>query len=314
VAGIGSKTAGGLAAELYEYGPERLGYKPAKLYWFSYRGIRGPHLHEPYRRADTYGHLEVAVRRLMALARKYPGVDVDLFAHSQGGVVARLFLESQAAAWNPRLPRVAHLVTFASPNQGAPLAGVADELRASSAGRSVLDAVSRWSRSGAPIPDPLTPAVAELAPGSSVMSALARQDVAYGTQILTLASPFDVVVPADRARIPGKLNRVVPSNGLDAHAAIVRIFLPARRAGSVQVLVGRPRPCIGRGARLARAPSRREPGASSRCRLGPLRSHRMVLGGSEELRKEEPPPSGGWADRGGGPDFPCGELCLRSRY
>jgi hypothetical protein len=228
VAGIGSKTAGGLAAELYEYGPERLGYKPAKLYWFSYRGIRGPHLHEPYRRADTYGHLEVAVRRLMALARKYPGVDVDLFAHSQGGVVARLFLESQAAAWNPRLPRVAHLVTFASPNQGAPLAGVADELRASSAGRSVLDAVSRWSRSGAPIPDPLTPAVAELAPGSSVMSALARQDVAYGTQILTLASPFDVVVPADRARIPGKLNRVVPSNGLDAHAAIVRSE-PARR-------------------------------------------------------------------------------------
>lgn len=228
MAGIGSKTAGGLAAELYEYGPERLGYKPAKLYWFSYRGIRGPHLHEPYRRADTYGHLEVAVRRLMALARKYPGVDVDLFAHSQGGVVARLFLESQAAAWNPRLPRVAHLVTFASPNQGAPLAGVADELRASSAGRSVLDAVSRWSRSGAPIPDPLTPAVAELAPGSSVMSALARQDVAYGTQILTLASPFDVVVPADRARIPGKLNRVVPSNGLDAHAAIVRSE-PARR-------------------------------------------------------------------------------------
>jgi hypothetical protein len=60
------------------------------------------------------------------------------------------------------------------------------------------------------------------------MSALARQDVAYGTQVLTLASPFDVVVPADRARIPGKLNRVVPPNGLDVHQAIVRSE-PARR-------------------------------------------------------------------------------------
>jgi hypothetical protein len=232
VAGIGSKTAGSLAADLYEYGPERLGYRPSKLYWFSYRGLRGPHLHEPYRRADTYRNLELAalrLRRLMlALGRRYPGADVDLFAHSQGGIVARLYLESQAAAWNPRLPRVAHLVSFATPNRGAPLAGLVGDLGRTEAGRPLVNALSRWSRSGASIPDPLSPAVSELAPGSSLLRAAARQDVAYGTQVLTLTSPFDLVVPSDRAGIPGKLNRVVPSIGWDAHAAIVRSE-PARR-------------------------------------------------------------------------------------
>jgi hypothetical protein len=68
----------------------------------------------------------------------------------------------------------------------------------------------------------LSPAVDELAPGSPLLTGLARQDVAYGTQVLTLAAPLDVVVPADRAGIPGRLNRVVPPNGLSAHSAIVR--------------------------------------------------------------------------------------------
>jgi hypothetical protein len=40
--------------------------------------------------------------------------------------------------------------------------------------------------------------------------------------VLTLASPLDVVVPPNRAGIPGKVNRVVPPNGLYAHSAIVR--------------------------------------------------------------------------------------------
>jgi Peptidase family M23 len=247
VAGIGSKTAGGLAADLYEYGPERLGYRPDKVFWFSYRGVRGPHLHQPYSRTDTYGDIRAAVRRLrrlmLALGRRFPGVDVDLFGHSLGGVVARLFLESETQAWDPRFPRVAHLVTFAAPNRGAPLASLPGEIRGTEAGRSLLRGVSRWSKSGAPVPDPLTAAVAQLAPGSSLMRAVARQDVAYGTQVLTLTSPFDVVVPADRASIAGQLNRVVPSGGLDAHSAIVRSE-PARRI-EYSFLRGGPVACRG---------------------------------------------------------------------
>ena len=111
VGGIGSQTAGGAPSDLYGYGPSRLGYSPRRVFWFSYPGIRGPRLHASYTRADTYGDLRVAARRLrrlmIALGRRFPGVDVDLFGHSQGGIVARLYLESQAAAWDPRLPRVA---------------------------------------------------------------------------------------------------------------------------------------------------------------------------------------------------------------
>jgi hypothetical protein len=212
-------------ADLFRYGPLRLGYRPKKVFFFSYRGIDGPHLHKPYTRRDTYGDLRVAarwLRRLMlVVGRKFPGADVDLFAHSQGGLVARLFLESQAA-WDPRLPRVAHLVTLATPHEGAPLARAAMNMRTSAAARTMLRAASRWAASGGPFPDPQARVMSELAPGSPLLDGLARQDVSYGTQVLTLASPFDLLVPSDRAGMPGELNRVVPPNGLFAHSAIVR--------------------------------------------------------------------------------------------
>lgn len=159
---------------------------------------------------------------MLVLGRRFPGADIDLFGHSQGGVIARLYLEEQAVSWDPRLPRVAHLVTLATPNEGAPLAQAIADAGASDAGRRVLRAAAHWARSGGPIPDPLAPAVAELSPGSSLVKGLARQDVSYGTQVLTLAAPLDVVVPADRASIPGALNRIVPPNGVFAHSAIVR--------------------------------------------------------------------------------------------
>lgn len=247
VAGLGSKTAGGVAADLYQYGPERLGYRPGRVFLFSYRGIRGPHLHAPYARSDTYGDLRVAARRLrrlmLSLGRRYPGANVDLFAHSQGGLVARLYLESQAASLDPRLPRVDHFVTLATPNEGAPLARTATALRRNPVGRRMLHAASRWAHFGGVFPDPRAPVISQLAPGSPLLNGLARQDVSYGTQVLTLASPLDVMVPADRAMIPGKLNRVVAPNGISAHSAIVRS--EAARRIEYSFLRGGPAACPG---------------------------------------------------------------------
>jgi hypothetical protein len=68
----------------------------------------------------------------------------------------------------------------------------------------------------------MSPAVTQLAPDSALQGELARQDVSYGTQVLSLATPLDLMVPADRAALPGKLNRIVPPNGIWAHSAIVR--------------------------------------------------------------------------------------------
>jgi Peptidase family M23 len=226
IAGLDSKTAGGVDADIFRYGPVMLGYRPRKVFFFSYRGTNGPHLHQPYRRSDTFGDLRVAARRLrrlmLILGRRFPGAKVDLFAHSQGGLVARLFLESQAAYWDPRMPRVAHLVTFATPQRGAPLAQMAEDLRSNDLGRKVLQAASHLAGSGLPVPDPQAPVISELAPGSPLLDGLARQDVSYGTQVLTLTTPFDALVPSDRADMRGELNRVVPPNGLFGHSAIVR--------------------------------------------------------------------------------------------
>lgn len=227
VAGLSSKTAGGIDAAIYEAGPLDLGYDPRRIYRFSYRGIEGPRFHEPYPRTDTYLDLNTAAMRLRrllaAIHRRHPDANVDLIAHSQGGVVARLYLARHANSWDDSLPQVEHLVTYASPHRGAPAAGEIDQIDGETlAGPWVLDRIS--DRAGSiPIPDPRSDAVAQLAPSSELMSSLAKEDVSYGTRVLTLAIPNDPVVPADRASIDGEYGRIVPWEGhpFEGHRAIV---------------------------------------------------------------------------------------------
>jgi hypothetical protein len=226
VAGLGSSTAGAGAPAIYERAPDLLGYPRASVYRFSYAGSRGPDLHEPYARTDTHGDLREAAARLRALlmriARRAPGRHVDLLAHSQGGLVARIYLESLHDAWDPRLPVIDHLVTFATPHEGAPLAATARALAEDTAsGALLLRWLSSKARSGAPWPDPLSPAVAQLAPGSALVRALATEDVAYGTRVLALGAANDAVVPADRAELAHELSRVIGPVGVTGHSAIV---------------------------------------------------------------------------------------------
>lgn len=245
VAGIGSKTLGGASAALYEAGEGLLGYPSARIYRFSYRGLRGDDLHEPYARTDTFGDIaEAAVRLrelLRAVAARHPGVDVDLIAHSQGGIVARTYLELVADAWDPGLPRIAHLVTFSTPHGGAPIAAGVPVLSGGSIGRALLGAASKWSRGGGPVPDPYSTAVAQLAPGSALMRRLAAEGVMYGTRVLTLAIPNDVVVPADRARWGQYPGVVVPPAGLNGHDAVVTS--PIARAAAHAFLRDAPPAC-----------------------------------------------------------------------
>jgi hypothetical protein len=227
VAGIGGHTKGGLAADMYEYGPELLGYPPERTYRFSYEGTSGPRLHAPYRAEATFGDIRTAARALGRLlervARRHPQAAVDVLAHSQGGIVARTFLAS-ARAWDPALPRVEHLVTFSSPHQGSPVAGAARRLVKGTAGERVLvDAVSAVSRRWSGTPDPRSAAVAQLAPASELLDELARDDVVFGTRALALAIPNDLLVPADRARWEDARNRVVaPAGAQDGHSGILR--------------------------------------------------------------------------------------------
>lgn len=227
VAGITSKTAGGTDATIYETGPAELGYPRERTYRFSYRGIGGDRFHEPYERTDTYADLDAAAARLRtllaAIHRKHPHAQVDLIAHSQGGIVARLYLAQLAKLWDTTLPQVDHLVTYSSPHRGVKAAAEVDQIDGDSLGGSwVLDRVSDWSAT-VPVPDPRSDAVRQLAPGSALMRDLAAEDVAFGTRVLTLAIPNDPVVPADRAAIDGEYGRIVPweGNPLGGHKRIV---------------------------------------------------------------------------------------------
>lgn len=225
IAGIGSKTEGGVAADMYERGPEQLGYDPNDVYRFSYAGTAGAGNHEPYPRRDTYGSLidaAVKLKELMIeIARDHPGRSVDVIAHSQGGVIASIYLQGMASGWGGDQPRVEHLVTLATPHQGAPMADLPDALDGTLTGGFAVDALSEWSRGGGSVPDPRSPAVAQLQPGSSLMNWLGREDVVYGTRVLTMTMPHDLVVPADRAGLEGARNHVLPPNGLWAHSSIV---------------------------------------------------------------------------------------------
>ncbi|MEA2451406.1 MAG: hypothetical protein QOG04_116 [Actinomycetota bacterium] len=225
VAGIGSKTLGGVSAALYESGGAMLGYADADTYRFSYRGSATPDLHQPYAPADTFGDLRVAAQRLRtlltAIAQRYPGRAVDLIAHSQGGIVARTYLELAAEAFDPQVPQVQHLVTFSTPHDGAPLAGARDQLDATLGGRAVLDAGSWLADHGVALPDPRATSVGQLAPGSPLLERLDRESATFGTRVLSLGIANDVVVPADHAVWDGYDATVVGPSGLNGHDRVV---------------------------------------------------------------------------------------------
>jgi hypothetical protein len=226
VAGMGSETTGDGVSPLYENTAALLGYAPDSIYRFSYRGAGGPALHEPYDRTDTYRDLRASAARLRALlagiARRNPGRRVDLITHSQGGIIARTYLERLHRSWDPRAPVVDHLVTFATPHEGVPLSAAVESLGASSVtGRHVLEWLSQRARDGAPWPDPLSRAVAQLSPESRLLGALRREDVAYGTRVLALGIANDFYVPADRAVLETDLSRVVGPNGWWGHSGIL---------------------------------------------------------------------------------------------
>ena len=226
IAGIGSSTADGTSADVYEHGPEELGYPHDRIEHFSYAGSRRDGAHIPYEARDTFGDIGVAARRLgtflARLQRLHPGRDVDLVAHSMGGLVARRFLSTVARRHPARYPRVEHLITFASPHQGSSLATIGDNLEDRTiTGGLLVDGVSAWSKMGGPIPDPHSVAVSQMKPGSVFLDALARQSIVQGTRALALAIPNDVVVTADRAAWEEARTRVVPPEGLSGHSAIL---------------------------------------------------------------------------------------------
>jgi hypothetical protein len=97
------------------------------------------------------------------------------------------------------------------------------------AGNVINDALSALARGTKLFPDPRAEAVAQLSPSSGLHGLLAREDVAFGTRVLSLAVPDDVAVPAHRARLEHERNLTLPPAGGFAHSRIVE----SERAASV---------------------------------------------------------------------------------
>ncbi len=184
VAGLGStsRTSAVRAVET-----SALGYAPGDIVLFSYRG--GTAADKPYRASDTTDDLRLTGSRLhalvSALAASHPGVPVDVVAHSQGGLVARIAVLEGAPA--------DLTVTLGSPHGGADLATAAAMVAAVSSGDVAFGSTS----------------VLQMAETSSLMRELAERPLPSGISFVSIAARGDLVVPPLRSRVRDAANVTV---------------------------------------------------------------------------------------------------------
>jgi hypothetical protein len=206
VSGLGTASTGNSAWQL---DTATLGYEPADVVRFSYRGGRAPG--EPgstadpaldgipvreFSKLDSQQSLDVSADRLAELmaevARAEPGVPIDVIAHSQGGVVARLGVVTADA--EGRLPnQVQNLVTLGSPHQGAPLATGVVASGQSATGDDALDVLRAFDVFDGL--DNRDPAIGQLAETSDLLAAMRAAEVPDGVRFTSIGAAGDPVVP-----------------------------------------------------------------------------------------------------------------------
>jgi len=217
-----------------------LGYLDDEVTYFSYAPGGGA-----YDPPQTHGDLRRAGRRLAEqleeLQREHPGLEVDLIAHSQGGVVVDVFLQEFYDASDPAYPPIGTVVTLSSPHEGAPLATVAADWRRSPVGDALIDA----AQGRLPSAPADAPAVRQLDEHSRFLRELWRDHLPEHVDFTTIGATDDVLVPATQIDVPEAKKVVVDVGGgsLDDHADIGR---DSGALGAVRAaLEGRAPPCVG---------------------------------------------------------------------
>jgi hypothetical protein len=249
VGGIDSR--GGGSEPTFGLDTQALGYDEGDVTFFSYAPDGGR-----YGPDDTRRGIDTAARRLAAQLRRsqrdHPGRQVDLIAHSQGGVVVDAFLQHVYRSGDSSYPPIGTVVTLASPHQGAPLASSAGRWRESVVGGAVLDGAG----AAIPLPPADAPSVRDLDEGSGFVRGLWRTPLPDHIRFTTIGGTDDVVVPATQIGVPGATEVVVNVGGgpLDDHTNIPSD--PGALRAVRAALEGRPPPCTdaGDGLRGAVAP------------------------------------------------------------
>jgi hypothetical protein len=200
---------------------DALGYHADEVHWYSYADDGGA-----YAPDDTYGDLRLAAKRLAeqlrAIDAAQPGREVDLIAHSQGGVVVERFLRFEYDASDPSFPPIGTVVTLASPHEGAPLATSAADLRDHRTTRRALDVLDAIDEHVDKVPGPPSDAtsVGQLAEDSPFMDRLRTAPLPEHIELTTIGGTDDIIVPANRIRVPGATEVVVDVDGVSDHTAI----------------------------------------------------------------------------------------------
>ncbi|MFA5785600.1 MAG: peptidoglycan DD-metalloendopeptidase family protein [Actinomycetota bacterium] len=214
------------------FDPAALGYPSGRAFFAGYGGARSQSsiapvagspeaFRAPFGREDSWAGVArgaaALLDQLRAIHAAHPEAAVDIVAHSQGGLVARYAL-MLAGATNPDLPRVAHLVTLATPHGGADLAELVLRVQRLDWGRLLVAAVLAAGRSaGLTHLVPGAASFADLAPGSGVLAMLGYA-APPGVATTTIAGSRDPVVPLTRAWLAGAESYVVQAS----HGSILR--------------------------------------------------------------------------------------------
>lgn len=236
VAGLDSTSDG---ASIGALRTGELGYEDDHVIGFSYAGGRTPGRLDGNEAtvADTYVHLEVtdydrshsstdlsARGRLLAdllveVAEADPDATVDLYAHSQGGIVTRLALrelESRPGG-SAVIDQLGLVATMATPHQGADLALLSVELSSPLGSSAVLRSLQ--SATGTTM-HPRGTNLADLARGSDLLVELGSTPLPEGPDYLSLSGRGDLIVLDRRTRVDGARQVTLPIDGLDAHSAV----------------------------------------------------------------------------------------------
>lgn len=225
VAGLGSNSRHATVDDVDTAG---LGYEPPDVLRFSYAGGRTPDASDgltalpttSYGPADTQRDLRATAQHLAdlveATAEAEPGVPIDVYAHSQGGVVTRLALieleRRHGVDWLRALGLVA---TLGSPHGGADLATAVHAISSSPSGGEALDVYREATGIGI---DDDAASVAQLSETSGVVAELARHPIPEVVAAVSIAARGDLIVTVPSTRAPGATEVVVPLVGLDAHS------------------------------------------------------------------------------------------------
>ena len=221
VAGFGSSSS---STNVDDVDVGALGYDGTDVARFSYAGGRVPGVGaltgvptSEYGPEDANGDLAAAGERLAdlldAIGAAHPGVPVDVIAHSQGGIVARLALAER----DPADPPVTNLVTLASPHHGADVA-TANALLGTTTVGEVAQGGADWVSGGST--DGTSTAAAQLSEISGLLAALNDQPLPAGTRMTSIAARGDLTVAGLQSSLDGATNVMVPLDGVSAHSEL----------------------------------------------------------------------------------------------